>query len=602
MSNVTNEKENALYTVRCTECGEVLENKFFRLDELLMQYHNGREYNDDMQFLFGALGIGAEYGGGVLPKVPQLLRMVQDEDHNEVLGVKAPQKDEINKRYLPCFEENNSVRLKDSLVEVPLNISSMVAQFAMTTGFCEIYNMLQLQWESRKGDLSDEKLIEMKGYQERFVKISGVKLSNLTVDTIRDQEIGRILDLILDYAEVEHQRGGDHFAVGTLYAGWQYKKINNRNMPAALVFAGDQNKAQHCGKCCCSGCRKPIPVELGAYEQKIVGILGTQQTGKSTYLAALTDAIEIADVTTRKKSNGEHQDSSIDILESKNGNPNYTKIHTLNEGMMWRYQHGFPPKKTPVEEILSLSFLIGRKNQDKQYEQELVMYTIVDIAGEIFINDQLPPEEQVPPAVAAIQKELLKACSALLFVVSSRQMTTNQALGPSQLERSPQTVLAAAQSFLPQRALPVAIILTSTDEINGGRLQSSFMVPYDLRNCTPLVWSDQKKKLVYNAEMMSNATRAVREFVNKGFGNFVELLQGCLKENAGRTVALAAFAVSSGTQYAPFDFEKDNDKPDRPRPENYHTEEQMELRKRKCGKVDLAFRPRCSGCWPVMVF
>lgn len=81
--------------------------------------------------------------------------------------------------------------------------------------------------------------------------------------------------------------------------------------------------------------------------------------------------------------------------------------------------------------------------------------------------------------------------------------------------------------------------------------------------------------------MMSNATRAVREFVNKGFGNFVELLQGCLKENAGRTVALAAFAVSSGTQYAPFDFEKDNDKPDRPRPENYHTEEQMELRKRK---------------------
>lgn len=605
MSKVNDQNTNPLYSVRCTECGEVLENKFFPLDDLLMQYHNGKEKNTDKRYLFNALGIGAEYGKTVLPNVPPLLRSVSDSEGEEKLCFVVPGSGEIQSSGLSCFEEKSGEASGEDMTLVSLNIAAIVAQFSLTTGFEDIYGMLKLQWESRQAAengewLSEEKVNTMARYRSSFEALPCVNLSTLTVSQTVQKAVERLLDLILDYAEVEAALGGDHFAVEKLYAGWQYKIVNNRKMPVGLAVYGSNNNRYNCVKCCCSSCRKPIPVELGAYRQKIVGILGTQQTGKSTYLAALTDAITLGEVTTAVKNNGEMQDSGIAINAVIRGNANWERadkkaLDTKTEnsdgskepaggrgGILWLYQHGFPPEKTPEGETLALSFLV-----DPGQEKETVMYTLVDIAGEVFYNDALPPAERLPESFIKVQNTLLSACGALLFVVSSRQLkqesngdNADQDVKINTLVKNPQQVLACCQSFLPKQALPMAVVLTSADEINGGNLRMPLMLPYDIKNCRPLVWSDRKQKLVYNAETMSNSICAVREFVNKGFGNFVENLQSCLeKRGTGRTAALAAFAVSNGTQHAPFFFSDNAEKP-----MDYHTAEQMTLRTEKMRK------------------
>lgn len=565
MNNVSNVTAGAPYSVRCTECGEVLENKFFPLDNLLVTYQIGA--NTDKQRLFHALGIGANYGETVLPKAPALLQTIML-DGAETLWVVTPRSHEIEGRSIGCFDEELAAIHPAQLTAVYVSISSMVAQFALTTKFDDIYGMLRLRWEfNQNGFLPDEKANEMAQYRNRFKKVPGVRLSNLTVDALVQKETEGLLDLILDYAQQEAAMGGDHFAVNTLCAAWQYELINDRKLPKALAVFDDKGMQQlHCTKCCCTGCRRPVPVQLGAYDQKIVGILGTQATGKSTYLAALTDAITIGEATTAQQSNGELRDTKITIRALTAGNTNWERISKEPQegdgGLLWLYQHGFPPRATDNDEMLALSFLI---HSDRQ--EETVMYTLVDIAGEVFFHGGAG----LPENAIKRQKAMLSACDALLFVVSSRQLQTAQR--PNTLNRSPHEVLASCNAFLPKRAIPIAVVLTSADEINGGDLRKALQVPYDIKNCKPLAWSEGKQKLVYNGEAMDNAGRAVREFVDKNFGVFVQNLQS-LMEQAGsdRAAGPTVFAVSSGTQHAPFYFT------DAEMPANFHTEEAMRRR------------------------
>lgn len=605
METVKIEKRSPLYEVRCTECGEVLKNRFFPLDNLLMQYRNGKEKNIDKKRLFGILGIDASYGGAVLPKAPPLLQKV-----GENLAFVTPQNSDIE---IQSISKQGS-ELFAGLAPVRLNIASIVAQFCLMSGFREFYEMLSLQYIGRAQGLDQDQANRMMAYQARFKDLPGVSLSQVTVQQLRQKEIEWVLNLILDYAETEAADGGSHF-VETLYVSWQYELVNNREMPSALVVLGENNERYNCTECCCGSCRKPVPTELGAYNQKIVGLLGTQATGKSTYLAALTDAIIAGEAVTAVKNNGELMDSGINVNAVIKGNANWARIvkSPIKEstetpdgeqeaaddkgGMLWLYQNGFPPEKTPERETLALSFLINSKHQKK----EPVMYTLVDIAGEVFYNDVLPPHERLPEDVVQVQKTLLSACSALLFVVSSRQLKkesnavqndkvatvntpekgsqediNNKAEIPNTLVKNPQEVLQCAKSFLPQRSLPMAVVLTSADEVGGGSLRVPFLTPYDIKNCRSLVWSDQKQRLVYNAEAMDNAISAVRAYVDKGFGKFVENLESLLKKDGQKkTVKLAAFAVSSGTQHAPFTFS------DGQKPEGYHTKEQRALRAKK---------------------
>lgn len=569
MKKKTQKTLTEIYKVRCTECGEQIENKFFPLTNLLNQYHNGRQ-TPAKALIIKTLGTGALYGREVLPEVPPLVRK---DGADYVLELPNPRSIQEIRQNIKCFECENNEIPKDQLMTVSLNISAVVAQFYLMTGFDTIYYMLQLQKEfmalKDEGEDTQEVQKQLNIYCDLFANVPGVRLTEMTLPDIRRQEIRNVLAGILECATLEADRPQErHFAVEELKVGWQYKMVNERKMPVSLVVVGQAGNYYHCASCCCDKCRRPISYLMGAYEQRIIGILGSQATGKTTYLAALTDAIDRGEAVSLTQRNGNLLHADIHIEHSLPDDPQWERVLRGADnaagtkiGPLWMYKHGFPPEKTDVQhlEAPALSFLVS--TDDRCEQTETVMYTLADIPGEAFCD----PEKRLDKQFVEKLRHLLKSSSALIMVVSSRQLLSHgageeeeiasAAAGKSMLVRNPSTLLEGYKEFLPSNALPTAVVMTAADELDGGDLRRALHLAYDIRQCSPLVWSDQKKALVYNAEAMCCTVQAVKEYLNKHFGLFMESLDSILRASGGKSsIMLAAFAVSNGTQCSPLDY------------------------------------------------
>lgn len=262
---------------------------------------------------------------------------------------------------------------------------------------------------------------------QKFATLPGVRLSRMTAAGMREAQIVGVLSIALLFAREEAESGRRNFTAETLLAGWRYQEINGIRMPHFLVVVGKNSRqAYHCAKCCCDKCRGELPIEMGAYPQRIVGILGTQATGKTTYLAALANAIDVGEATSCVQGNGSQQ---------------YTNIQ------------------------------IDHNASDPQWRRVLAK-----------------PEAG----------EGVKAADAKI-----------------------------------------------------GALRQPLNLAYDIRRCSPLVWDGRRNYLVYNAEAMASGVQAVRVYINKYFGSFMENLLTRLKNAGKQEPQVAAFAVSNGTQWAP---------------------------------------------------
>lgn len=606
MARKQKEATKPLYLVHCTECGESIENKFFPLDKLLGRYYNGnKEAANLLEKISDVLRIGAYYGQKVLPEVPALMTREEVTDELELetkytYRLMLPAQPDLEKlKASPCrleqfaCEENEIP--KEKLVRVELNIAAIVAQFYLMTGFSEIYQMLELKHQMQENgneswDIQDSRQ-QGNGYWEYCDKLAiqpGVQLQQVSQAEQRRKSIDAVIANILKLAEMEaNQPGKRHFAADGLKVGWRYKEINGREMPLELtVMSTTIGDTYRCSECCCDKCRSPIPYEFGAYQQKIIGVLGTQATGKTTYLTALTDAIDLGEVTAVQQSNGSQLHSNIHMEHSMSNDAHWKRINqapkgdsvnSTKAGSLWLYKHGFPPEKTDVKshEAPALTFLVSRKEAKK----EPVMYTLADIPGEAFSNSAL---QQIDADYVAKLTGLLHSCDALIMVISSRQMLKQadpEKMSSEDLLRDPNQVLSCYKQYLPSYPVPTAVVLTAADEINGGNLREPFQLAYDIRNCEPLVFSGKEDTLVYNVEAMRAAGKAVSEYINIHFGQFLNAVEGVLKEKAGyqkngdNRVKLAAFAVSSGTQHAKVNYTEAD--------EEYRSQAQAEQRCRQ---------------------
>lgn len=576
MAKKQKEITEKLYQVRCTECGEQIDNKFFPLDKLLECYYNGnKESSESLKNIIRVLRIGANYGQPVLPEVAPLMtrekvrsELMLEPQYEYTLSLPNPKELDALRCRLNSFTcENNAIPV-DKLENVSLNISAIIAQFYLMTGFDTIYEMLKLKRNMQKAKNSGESEAELaeryNGYCDLMANLPGIRIEKAGQEAQRRSAINKVINIILRLAESEaDQPKKRHFAVEDLKAGWRYKLVNGRQMPLELTVLGvGTGNAHHCMECCCDKCRNPIPYEFGAYRQKIIGLLGTQATGKTTYLTALTDAIDLGEVTTIQQSNGSQLSSNVRIEHSMGNDAQWMRINRSPEGTelggfgikagsLWLYQHGFPPEKTDVrsQEAPALTFLVSRK----EAQREPVMYTLADIPGEAFSNYA---QKKLDPLFVQKQVKLLYSCDALIMVVSSRQMQRQSQPGESEearkdeLVRDPNQVLTCYKQYLPARPLPTAVVMTAADEINGGDLRGRLHLAYDVRSCAPLVYSNRMNTLVYNVEAMRSASKAVADYVNQNFGQFMEAVAGTLKERMDKqhNIMLAAFAVSSGTQ------------------------------------------------------
>lgn len=579
--NKNMETDKEFYQVLCTECGRPVGKRFFPLNTLMQQYHNGTAKVEHKAELFSVLKIGAYYGEACLPDVVPLV------NNGELAIPERSQLDRVCGKAtgdVVCFECGDKELSDDGLYHqmqpVPLNISAIIAQFYYMTSFYEIYRLIQYHWDKlnrmQNGiyDLEEDaqsreqweaRTVQMGLDVDAFYNLPFVTIKGMSTQEGRIKQVEKILRHVIDWAKREDElrkleANRRCFAVEDLFYGWRYETINQRRMPKALVFFAKNGDIHQANKCCCDKCFAPIPLRQGAYRQRIVGLLGTQSTGKSTYLAALADAIDKGEVTMQKHGN-KQLPAQISIKACIGDDIQWSRAKRDPEsgeakaGILWLYQHGFPPEKTEVNSMdaAALTFLVSKRDSC----EEPIMYTLADISGEAFHN---AVSEKYAPEVVATQHRLLFSCDALFVIVSSRQLYRAKAYqaengtGSHSMDyvNNPQEILTCYQTFLPKKTVPTAIILTSSDEINGGNLRLPMQTAYDPKKVSPLIWSERDQVMLYNAERMSNIINAVRGYLNRSFGDFMGVLKNILKEQSGSAdVQLAAFAVSNGTQCAP---------------------------------------------------
>lgn len=530
MAKDVKNQNKPMYKVHCTECGEVIENKFFPLNQLLKQYYHGPQYQHKIADVVDFLGIGALYGQAVLPDVPAFV----DRDGNWNFNMPSS----FDQSAPPEFTCSDNEIPKNLLVDVNLNIASMVAQFCMITGFEDIYPMLKLR-QAMDALLANfqnptaEQDAQWGNYCNQISWLPGVKIDPLLTPAVRNAQIAVLLSDILKFAELEaNVPGRRHFAAQGLKIGWQYIEKNQRKMPFSLVARGASGNIFDAKECCCDKCRRPLLWDMGAYPQKVIGILGTQGVGKTTYLMALADLIP------------EIQFKKMTITHDSS-DPQRISLGMMKTGNLWRYQNGYPPIKTPVEKAPALTFRI-QKNKNS----EPVMYTLADIPGEAFDKEYIQ-QNGIPEKVIQEITALLKASDDLILVVNSDQLRkadnqkeVSEQANKSDLQTDPAVILTSIKEYL-KKPVSTAVVLTAADML--GNLRSLLGLGYDIRKIQPLVYSAGAKKYVYNAEMMSTASRTVDEYIDKYFGNFMHnLTESYVPEGS----AVSAFLVSSGTQYA----------------------------------------------------
>ncbi len=570
-----------LYEVHCTECGERIENKFFPLDTLLDQYYNGTAIAAPKQQMIRTLGIGALYGAPVLPDVPPLVEKTEDGMGFKVILPK-PEDIQTISCGLPSFACEDKELHNQTLAPVNLNIAAIVAQFYLMSGFYKIYTMLDLQKQIEDGmftgqDTSSQQA-ELDMCCDLFASLPQINVGAMgTTDNTRSA-VAMLLSSILQFAQTEAQRPGErHFATETLMAGWRYKIVNGRQMPLELVVMGATTRGSyHCSACCCDKCHLPISHEFGAYRQKIVGLLGTQKTGKTTYLTALADAV--GKITSITESNGNQRLSNTEISPTMAGDSQWTRVKQApgkgsKGGSLWMYQNGFPPEKTDVKvgEAPALSFLVQKEGR------EPILYTLADIPGEVFYAEVA--KDYDPNFIKKISA-LLRTSNAFIMVLNSQQMrSVANEDGTNKLVQDPSAVLDCYKGHMPKNSVPTAVVVTAADLINDGDLRQSLNLAYDIRRLSPLVWSDQKQALVYNAEAMRNAGSAVGSYLDREFGIFMKKLETMLTEAYGpKGVLVNAFAVSNGTQHAPKDYLEATDTSKEDYDPDYLSQQQMARR------------------------
>lgn len=542
MSSTNDRGQGNLYPVRCTQCGEIIRERYVSLLPLVMQYNNGDTTESEKKAVFELLGIGANFGSAIMPAAPALF----DEEGN----ITMPSEDMLQPCNVGKAEFTDGEFPLRKMTRIELSVASIIAHFALTNHFFDIYHMLAIV----EGEEDESK---WDAYCEDLFKLNILKMStNIDNDEARKGYLRRVLQMVLAMARAEEYRresGLTSMNTEDLYVGWWVQKLNGRPMPYALAVVGGSGGMFHCRDICCGSCKKQIPFQTGAYKQLIVGLLGSQATGKTTYLAALTDAIDSKEATTLNAKNQEMKISDITISHNWHDDIQWRRFEASDKegtpGQYWLYKHGFPPAKTNLnaDEAVKLNFLLTPADKYK----ESIQLTIADIPGEAFYSET---SGSIDEKYRDSHHKILNGCDAIMMVVSNRQLKKYLDLNAEEAEveesethmvTDVEKIVGSYKAYMPEKKIPTAIILTAADEIHGGDLQGALGTAYVPQEVSPLAWSGRSKALVYNAEAMHSLSDAVAGYVNAEFGTFKKALEMYAGEGM-----VAAFAVSSGTQEA----------------------------------------------------
>lgn len=535
---------NPNYEYVCIECGvrEIHNRRFFPLDELLRIFvlplpgaaNNLRDY---LRAALPAFRVGALFGGQVLGTEVLTRQADSQKDFSA-----AP--DDMTPVALSMTGVLHTIERQLDLPEGTL--AALVAAVPPAMGFNSL--LQDLEHSARLDGTEDPLLHAYRALERALTPFLNSALGN--ADT-RQTECAALLDALRQLVDADpsvrfSDDGTDLVFLPdkahVVYAAWTYSPdpLSHVNAPAALVVydADDHNRpVRSCSQSCCPHCHKPLPRSFGSYRQVTVGVLGGQSTGKTTYLAALTDCLNWDPIM---------NDLPVSVACGDEQDPQWKRFRAVPQGALeedasaagplWFYRNGYRARKTELTktDAASLTFLVTPRGG------EPIIYVLADIAGEAFTGER----EGTASQAAEEQKALLRNCDALFMVFSC---------DPKDLRVEATRYIEWMRGFenesLIGQGVPAALLLTKADELftdgQRSRVQQDLVTSLRLLERTAPVVNRR-----YNVEPMSALCRLSFRCADQLAPGLMTSLQNMLCAAAGgelSRVEMAAFSVCSGT-------------------------------------------------------
>lgn len=441
---------------------------------------------------------------------------------------------------------------ESQLTELTVSMESVVRQLEaqMQMGKGELTNLVSLQreengnlWDKfqecredveRGETLSKEDVNFLQTYPQAHTKIlKCIRSRDLSNEQVREQELNEFLDVLVDLCDADgtNKRGKSvSGAKFTVQAAWCFTidPITGVGVPDMLYLELDDKTKEVCSSrdACCPHCHKAVSKHFGACPQKIIGVLGGQSTGKTTYMAAFADVLDHTNL----------DDLPFTISYAPEGDAQWRRFQSSskdgNFGAMWAYQNGYNAQKTDLqsESAVSLSFLVSPKENGKIP----TIYVLADIPGEIFNGAE---GNKVSETIQNSRK-IFQYCQARLMTLSC----------------DPDDAQIAAANFnewisqFPKVNVPSAFLLTKFDR---SRKKPAVNLAFPIDPTEYQAYVPGKNGVgVYNIDRMGTLCRYAKQQEDALSPNlFTNLLNAMQKEQQDDTseIALNAFLTNSGT-------------------------------------------------------
>ncbi len=363
--------------------------------------------------------------------------------------------------------------------------------------------------------------------------LKNIHSRDLSNKQMREQELNEFLDILVELSNAEKQDHNGNSMLASKYqiaAAWCYTvdPTTSVEVPDMLYLElTDEHGSEVCSSkdSCCPYCRKEISKHFGACPQKIIGILGGQSTGKTTYMAAFADMLDRTNL----------DDLPFTISYEPEGDAQWRRFQASskdgNFGAMWAYQNGYNAQKTDLqsESAVSLSFLVSPKEKSKIP----TVYVLADIPGEVFDGAE---GNKVSDTIQNSRK-IFQYCQARLMTLSC----------------DPHDAQIAAANFnewlsqFPKGNIPAAFLLTKFDRSQN---TPAVKLAYSLNQAEykPYV-PGANHTAVYNIERMSTLCRYAKQQSDRLSPNLFTILLNAMQaeQSDPSEIALTAFLINSGT-------------------------------------------------------
>ncbi len=442
------------YKVHCTNCGNVLNANEMAIDiDKMIRTHlrKAREKNDDPVISEAIKRFDKIKIGMYLTETRLKEDGVLAEDHTLYLtGMYIL--DFIAKRYrvnqadwmqlIELAEKEDE--LTDEFIKVEKDNTDDIAEIEDTFDTDDLNNSWRNKSDNKMeipSDILDDLCFKMKLREEKDISREGKR-----------EEIEGLLQMLLKY------RRGVFLECECVFE-YEPDDRGNQFISSLWVIYMDRKKDKE-GHMVCPECGDPFIKNAGRYEERIIVMLGSSRVGKTSYLAALVEALDPEYGQLRYR----------EVTKGDTGGEKYT---SFKKKILEPYRNGEKAIKTEVKKevvpLFSLEVSVNGKT---------VILTFVDLPGEVFAprSEEEKRRGEVKGEFIMNDRNICESANLFWFCIDPVQIDqrlhqyNEKATGEDKVVQDINLLFTNVGRILDvmgkgKRDLPVAVIITKSDLI-----------------------------------------------------------------------------------------------------------------------------------------